>query len=170
MSPQASNAPAASLRPFLAGDTPVLAAILSAAIFDLTGDDYDNDQQEAWAAIADDEPALAARLGAALTLVAERAGAPVGFIALTDNRTIDLLYVHPDVVGEGIGTLLCDAIERLATARGAKSITVDASDTALDFFRKRGYIARQRNTVTLGTVWIGNTTVEKTLAAAPTAS
>ena len=170
MSPTASNAPAASLRPYLASDTPVLAAIISASIFDLTGDDYDNDQQEAWAALADDEPALAARLGNALTLVAERGGAPVGLIALTDNRVIDLLYVHPDVSGEGIGTLLCDAIERLATARGAKSITVDASDTALDFFRKRGYVARQRNTVTLGTVWIGNTTVEKSLAASPAAS
>lgn len=166
MSPNAANAPAAGLRPFLASDTTELAALLSASIFELTGDDYDSDQQEAWAAVADDEEAFAARLGKALTLVAERDGEPVGFIALTDNRTIDMLYVSPDVVGEGIGTLLCDAIERLATARGAKSLTVDASDTALDFFRGRGYVARQRNTVTLGTVWLGNTTVEKTLSVA----
>ncbi len=30
-----------------------------------------------------------------------------------------MLYVHPSVARSGIGTILCDAIERLARARGA---------------------------------------------------
>jgi putative acetyltransferase len=38
-----------ALRPFLPADTPVLAAIFAAAIQELTGDDYDETQQEAWA-------------------------------------------------------------------------------------------------------------------------
>lgn len=160
---------AIGLRPFLPRDTPALAAILRSAIFDLTGEDYDTDQQEAWAAAAGDEEALAQRLGSCLTLVAERAGEPVGFIALADNKVIELLYVHADAAGKGIGAQLCDAIERLAAARGAKSLTVDASDTALGFFKKRGYIARQRNTVQRGGVWLGNTTVEKNLAPADAA-
>jgi isopropylmalate/homocitrate/citramalate synthase len=44
--------------------------------------------------------------------------------------------------------MLCDALEKLTGARGAKSLTVDASDTAVDFFTKRGYVAKQRNSVT----------------------
>ncbi|CAA0089760.1 putative N-acetyltransferase YafP [Starkeya nomas] len=156
-----SDGPTAALRPALPGDTPVLAAIAQAAIFELTGDDYDEDQQEAWAAAAGDEEALAARLADQLTLVATRGGIPVGFIALADNRLVDQLYVHPDVAGEGVGALLCDAIERLAAARGAKSLTVDASDTALGFFQKRGYVPKHRNTVPRGGVWLGNTTMEK---------
>lgn len=161
----AAKAPAAALRPFLPADTPVLAAIMREAIFALTGEDYDEDQQEAWAAAAEDEAALAARLGAALTLVATRAGEPVGFLALADNKVIDLLYVHPEVVGEGVGALLCDAAEKLATARGATSLTVDASDTALGFFQKRGFVPKSRNTVPRAGVWLGNTTMEKLLSA-----
>lgn len=158
-----STAPAAALRPMLPADVPVLAAIAVAAIMELTGEDYDEDQQEAWAAGFDDEAALAERLAGRLTLVATRGGDPVGFIALADNRELDLLYVHPEVAGQGIGALLCDAIEKLAAARGAKSLTVDASDTALGFFQKRGYAPRHRNTVPRGGVWLGNTTMEKSL-------
>lgn len=158
----AERAPAAALRPALPGDTPVLAAILREAVFGLTGDDYDENQQEAWAA-AGDEGTLAERLADQLTLVATRDGDPVGFIALADNKLIDLLYVHPDVAGEGVATLLCDAIEKLAAARGAKTLTVDASDTAQALFKKRGYVAKSRNTVQREGVWLGNTTMEKAL-------
>ncbi|MFK8252003.1 GNAT family N-acetyltransferase [Ancylobacter terrae] len=158
-------APAAALRPALPGDTPVLAAIVEAAILELTGEDYDEEQQEAWAEAAADEEALAARLAGELALVATRGGIPVGFIALADNRVVDMLYVHPEAAGQGVGALLCEAIEKLAAARGAKSLTVDASDTALGFFQQRGYVAKQRNSVPLGDVWLGNTTLEKTLAA-----
>src|SRR5882757_4984062 len=44
-----------ALRPFLAADTAVLAAIFAAAIEELTGDDYSEAQQEAWAAAVEDE-------------------------------------------------------------------------------------------------------------------
>ncbi|GAB4068392.1 GNAT family N-acetyltransferase [Ancylobacter sonchi] len=159
-----SDKPAAGLRPFLPSDTPALAALIAESIFELTGDDYDDDQQEAWAAAAADEEMLAPRLARALTLVAERDGEPVGFIALADNKVIDLLYVRPDVAGEGVGAQLLDAAERLAAARGAKSLTADASDTALGFFQKQGYVPKSRNTVPRGAVWLGNTTVEKQLA------
>lgn len=158
-----SEAPRLSLRPFLPGDTPLLAALFRAAIAELTGDDYDLDQQEAWAAAADDEEAFGARLGALLTLVALRSGAPVGFVALKDDSHVDLLYVHPDAVGGGVATTLCDAAEALARGRGAKAVTVDASDTALGFFQKRGYQPERRNTVALGGEWLSNTTLRKVL-------
>ena len=37
--------------------------------------------------------------------------------------------------------MLYDAIEKLAAARGAAQLTVEASDTASDFFAQRGFIA-----------------------------
>ena len=52
-----------------------------------------------------------------------------------------MLYVHPAVAGQGVGAMLVDALEKLAAARGAAKLTVDASDTALAFFQKRGYVA-----------------------------
>ena len=156
--------PKPALRPFLVEDTPVLAAIFVAAIEQLTGDDYSEEQQEAWASTADDEDEFRKRLAGALTLVATLQNSPVGFASLKDGNHIDMLYVHPVAVGQGGAALLVDALEKLAGGRGAKALTVDASDNALEFFAKRGYAAKQRNTVTVNGVWLANTTMEKTLA------
>jgi putative acetyltransferase len=158
--------PKPALRPFLPADTPILAAIFVAAIQELTGDDYGEAQQEAWASAADDEEAFGKKLAGELTLIATMQNAPVGFASLRGPDHIEMLYVHPSVVGQGVGAMLCDALEKLAGARGAKALTADVSDNAQEFFQKRGYIAKQRNTVTINGEWLANTTMQKTLAEA----
>jgi putative acetyltransferase len=155
--------PKPALRPFLPTDTPVLAAIFAASIEELTGDDYSEAQQEAWASAIEDEEKFGQRLASELTLVATLQNSPVGFAALKGPDHIDMLYVHPGAVGQGVAAMLCDALEKLAGARGAKNLTVDASDNAAEFFLKRGYVAMQRNTVTINGEWLANTTMQKTL-------
>jgi putative acetyltransferase len=159
--PQATLA----LRPMLPTDTPLLAEIFRAGIEELTGDNYSEAQQQAWASAADDEEEFGARLARALTLVATHAGSPIGFASLADNTRIDMLYVHPAAAGQGAAAMLCDALEKLATARGSKELTVDASDTARGFFERRGFVAKTRNTVLLAGEWLANTTLTKPLAA-----
>jgi putative acetyltransferase len=158
--------PKPALRPFLAADTPVLAAIFVAAIEELTGEDYSEAQQEAWASVADDEEQFGKRLASELTLIATLQNSPVGFASLKGADHVDMLYVHPSAVGQGVAAMLCDALEKLAGARGTKSLTVDASDNAEGFFAKRGYVGKQRNTVTVNGEWLANTTMQKTLAEA----
>ncbi len=155
-----------AMRPMLPQDVPLLAEIFRASIEDLTGDDYSEAQQEAWASSADDVEAFGERLAGELTLVATYGGSAVGFAALADNTRIDMLYVHPAAAGQGAGAMLCDALEKLAAARGAKELSVDASDSARGFFEKRGFAARTRNTVSLAGEWLANTTMVKPLAAA----
>jgi len=156
--------PRLAVRPYLPEDTPALAAIFRAAIEELTEDDYNPAQQEAWAAAADDEELFGERLASQLTVIATFEGSPVGFISLKGGNSIDLIYVHPAVAGQGVGATLYDAIERLATARGAAELTVEASDSASDFFKKRGFTAEQRNTISVGNEWLANTTMKKKLA------
>ena len=156
--------PKPALRPYLAADAPMLAAIFAAAIEELAGDDYSEAQQQAWAAAAEDEEAFGKTLAGQLTLIATIQSAPVGFASLKGADHIDMLYVHPIVAGQGVASMLVEALEKLAAARGARSLTVDASDTAEPFFRKRGYVAKQRNTVILHGEWLANTTMQKTLA------
>lgn len=157
--------PKAALRPFLPADAPLLAAIFVASIHELTSDDYSEEQQEAWASAADDEAGFGKRLASELTLIATLQGAPVGFASLKGNDQIDMLYVHPSAAGQGVGATLCDALEKLAGARGTTGLQVDASDSAVDFFRKRGYVAQQRNSVSINGEWLANTTMKKTLGA-----
>ena len=155
--------PKPALRPFLGEDTPVLAAIFAASVEALTGDDYSEAQQEAWASAVDDEEKFGKRLASELTLVATLRNSPVGFAALKGADHIDMLYVHPSAVGQGVASMLCDALEKLAGGRGANSLTVEASDNAAEFFLKRGYVAKQRNTVTVNGEWLANTTMQKSL-------
>jgi putative acetyltransferase len=158
--------PKPALRPYLAADTPILAAIFVAAIEELAADDYSEAQQEAWASAADDEEKFGKRLAGELTLVATLQNSPVGFALLKGADHIDMLYVHPAAAGQGVASMLCEALEKLAGGRGAKSLTVDASDNAQGFFQKRGYLPMQRNTVTVNGEWLANTTMQKTLAGA----
>jgi putative acetyltransferase len=155
--------PTLALRPFLPQDAPMLAEIFRASIEGLTEDDYTPAQQDAWAAGADDLEAFAERLGKHLTLLATLNGSPVGFISLDAPTEIGLFYVHPAVAGQGVGRMLYDAVERIAGSRGTPHLSVDASDTAREFFARRGFSAHQRNTVSVGNEWLSNTTMKKQL-------
>lgn len=153
------------LRPYLPADASELAAIFVASIEQVASEDYDVDQVAAWTSKADDEAAFGARLAGQLTLVATIGGETAGFASLRGNDHIDMLYVHPEALGQGVATALIDALERLATARGAAQMKVDASDAAEPFFASRGYRAQQRNSVEIEGVWLANTTMAKPLAA-----
>jgi putative acetyltransferase len=154
------------LRPFLPADTLALRELFAASVEELTQEDYDEDQRAAWVAFAEDAEAFRERLQDATTLVIERDGEPAGFASLKENTILDMLYVHPYHAGEGIGSALCDAIETIAKGRGAAAITVEASETAVEFFEGRDYVAMQRNSVERFGQWLQTTTMQKKLAGA----
>jgi putative acetyltransferase len=156
--------PTLALRPMLPEDAPIVVEIMRASIAELTGDDYSAEQQEAWMSVADDEAAFAGKLAGQLTLIATLGGAPVAFASLAGKDKFDMLYVHPAAAGQGAAAVLADALEKLAAARGAEKLIVEASDTASGFFQKRGYVAQQRNTVSRNGEWLANTTMHKPLA------
>jgi putative acetyltransferase len=157
--------PQLAMRPMLPADVPLIAEIFRSSIAELTDDDYTEAQQDAWASAADDETAFGKKLAGQLTLIATLGGSPVGFISLAGADALDMIYVHPAAAGQGAGAMLADAIEKLAAARGAGKLKVDASDSALEFFKKRGYVAQQRSSVSRGDEWLASTTMEKKLGA-----
>jgi putative acetyltransferase len=152
-----------AVRPFLPGDTAALCELFAQSIDELCTEDYDDDQRLAWISRAADAKAFGAKLGAMTTLVIKVASDYGGFAALKDNTVLDMLYVNPHYAGEGIGAALAEAMEKLAAARGAKTITVDSSETAVMFFEARGYVASSRNLVPIDDQWLTNTTLVKPL-------
>lgn len=155
--------PSYPLRPFVPADTIDLIELFAASIEELTQEDYDEEQRIAWASAAEDAQGFAKRLGAMVTLVVMIDGEYAGFGALKDNKVLDMLFVHPYHAGEGVGTTLCDALERIAAARGGTVISVDASETAAPFFEDRGYVATRRNSIPIEDQWLTNTTMMKKL-------
>ena len=156
--------PKLALRPFLPADAPLLREIFRDSIEELTSDDYTEAQQEAWASAADDVGEFRNKLSGQLTLVATLEGSPVGFASLEGKDKIDMLYVHPATTGQGVGAMLIDALEKLAGSRGTARLTFDASDSSRGFFEKRGYVAQQRNSISIGDEWLANTTLQKQIA------
>ena len=153
----------ASLRPFLKEDVEQLAEIMCASIEELTQEDYDEDQRLAWISVLEDGDAFIKRLSEQLTILAIVEGEPVGFASLRGKDELDLLYVHPDVVRNGVGSMLVDALEKLAGARGATAMLTNSSETARPFFEKRGYLAQSRNTTNIGDEWLVNIAMRKEL-------
>lgn len=151
------------LRPFLPADSMALRDLFAQSIEELTADDYDEEQRLAWISTAEDAAEFAKRLGSMLTLVVQLDGIYLGFTSLKDNKTIEMLYVHPDYAGEGIGTALVDAVEKVAAARGTEALTTDASDSAVTFFERLGYKQASRNSVPIAEQWLSNTTMIKRL-------
>lgn len=140
--------------------------LFAQSIEELTGEDYTEDQRLAWITKAEDAEAFAERLAGMVTIVVQVEGDYLGFGALKGNSILDMLYVHPYAAGQGVGTALADALEKLAAARGAQEITVEASDAAQSFFEDRGYVVGQRNLIPIEDQWLSNTTMTKQLAPA----
>lgn len=156
-----------ALRPYLAADAKRCAEIFRLSIEELAAEDYNEEQREAWASRADDEPAFGARLAEALTLLAVIDGAVAGFASLKGAEEIDMLFVDPEFARQGAGRALIEALSKLAQARGAKRLTTEASDVAKPLFERHGFTAERRNLVRAGDQWLANTTMTKTLGAEP---
>ena len=107
-------------------------------------------------------------LPGALTLLAMIDGAVAGFASLKGADQVDMLFVDPEFARQGAGGALIEALTKLAQARGAKRLTVDASDSARPLFERQGFTAERRNLVRVGDQWLANTTMAKTLAGDPT--
>jgi putative acetyltransferase len=158
---------AVALRPYVPADARRCAEIFRLSIEELAAEDYNAEQREAWASRADDEKAFGAQLAGSLTLLAVIDGAVVGFASLKGADSIDMLFVDPEVARRGVGRALIDALTRLAQARGAKRLTVEASEAARPLFERQGFTSQKRNLVRVGDQWLANTTMTKTLDPAP---
>jgi putative acetyltransferase len=153
-----------ALRPFLPTDAQRCIEIFHASVEEMTSEDYDAEQREAWSARASDPAGFASRLAEALTLIAIVDGVSAGFASLKGVDVLDMLYVDPAFARRGVAGALIDALVRLAQARGAERITSEASDTARPVFERQGFVAQRRNLVSVGDQWLANTTMTKTLA------
>ena len=106
-----------------------------------------------------DAASMEGRAGDRLTVVRPiEDGVIAGFADMTREGYLDRLYVHKDLQGRGIASLLCDALEQ---ACGAQVYTVFSSVTARGFFEKRGYALVRRNEVKRGNETLVNFLMSK---------
>ena len=124
-----------NIRPFAPGDLNAVLALFFETVHTSCAADYTPAQLDAWAPPESDALRWAQRLSRQTVLVAEEAGALLGFASL-EGGFLDLLYVRPAAQRQGVAAVLCGFLERLCPA---PRITVHASKTARPFFEGQGY-------------------------------
>lgn len=98
-----------------------------------------------------------------IAFVVEKEGKIVGFANLKDPGLLHRLYVHKDHQGEGVGSLLVEAIEKEAVKLGWKKLETEASITAKPFFERKGFHLIDEQTINLRGVNFVNYKMEKSL-------
>jgi putative acetyltransferase len=154
------------IRAYEARDAADIAALYRRSVETLGLRDYSPDQVAAWASRTPDAAAFHARLsdGRAVFVWVDDADRPQAFADLEADGHIDFLYCAPEIVGTGAAAELYAAVEALARQRGMTRLHSEASEAALRFFLKRGFVKLHRRDLMIGETPIHNYAVEKSLA------
>lgn len=136
------------VRPYRCEDAGPLARVFHRAVRRGAGAHYSLPQRIAWSPRVQPAEAWDARLSQIETLVAERGGAPVGFMALDlSDGFLDFAYVAPEARGQGVAAALYAVLEGRARAAGCTDLETEASRVAEPFFAARGWHVEKRQSV-----------------------
>lgn len=119
--------------------------------------DYTKEQLDVWAPEKADLEKWDRSLQAHFSIVAIQDGRIVGFGDMDETGYLDRLYVHAEYQGRGIGTALCDQLERAVQG----NIETYASITARTFFERRGYQAVKKQQVERQGIYLTNFVMTK---------
>lgn len=124
------------VRRYGVADAGALALIFYRAVRIGTENVYTPAQRQDWAPEVWTAAAYAAHLAPRETWVACRDADPVGFLSVEDGTHIDLLFVDPDHMRQGVALVIYHAMRATrATAR----LTVEASPHSRAFFLRQGW-------------------------------
>ena len=125
---------------------------------------YSELEREAWANAPHSAAYWCDRLGAEITLVAERGSVISGFMTLCRDATLDMAFVLPEAMGTGVANALHDRVIVEAQALGMTRLTTEASHLARRFFLKQGWRELGAQKIELSGLLLTNFAMEKRLA------
>ncbi len=127
------------IRAYQKEDAPALCRLFYETVQALGRYAYTPEQVAAWAPKIPDASAWHQRMSGRLTLVAEDAKGPAGFLELETSGHLDMLYCRADRIRRGVGTALYAAAEAQAKQAGRKRVFTEASAVARPFFLWHGF-------------------------------
>lgn len=152
------------LRSYRPTDAIGLASLYHRAVREGAASKYDDAQRVAWSPDVPTHEGWRARVEEAMTVVAERDRALLGFMTLDiGTGFLDFAYVAPEVMGKGVAGALYAMIEGRARVRGHTRLETEASLLAEPFFIRQGWRVVSRQEVERSGVKIPNVVMEKRL-------
>ena len=116
---------------------------------------YSTTQLKAWTAAIENKEKWQTRLSQDFVILAKDQRNIIAIASLKENE-FDLMYVDDHYQSQGVGSFLFKKIIEEAKERKLSQLDVYASDTAFEFFKRKGFKLIQRNTIQLGEVEIEN--------------
>lgn len=120
--------------------------------------DYTKEQVDVWAAAKADLEAWNTSLSEHYGLTAVEDEKIIGFGDIDRTGYLDRLYVHKDYQKRGVGTALCNVLERVVHA---EAVTAHVSITARPFFENRGYLLIREQQVERQGIFLTNFVMKK---------
>lgn len=117
------------------------------SVWNISYEDYSREQLDAWASAAHDIQRWKDKIKLQYFIVAYVNGKLVGFGALENNDLIDLLYVHKNFQGSGVGTGILENLISIARSKGSNVLKAVVSKTARRFFEARGFAIAQEQSI-----------------------
>ena len=149
--PQTQNTAPARILPLREQHIPALLALFEQSVRRLGPEHYSPEQVEQWAQGAR-HPGLASQLREHHGWVMEQEGMPLGFVTLSDDGHLSLLYVSADHPRQGLGGLLLERALQAASQLGLHRLTTEASAFSLALFLRHGFEQAGLETVERGGV------------------
>ena len=148
---------------FEASEADQLGIIFFDSVRDGATEFYSLEQRQAWASKTPSGPSWVSRLAAQKTLVARKAGLPVGFMTLDGDGYIDLAFVAPGHQRQGIGGSLYARIEALAREANITRLHSQASYLVRGLFGQQGWEVVRQQQIERAGVTLTNFLMEKRL-------
>ncbi len=124
---------------------------------------YSEEQVRAWSPEDSVSPGWSDRLSTAETVVAEDTEGLMGFMSMTPDGYLDLAFVAPEHMGQGISDTIYAVLEGRARAQGVPVLSTQASLLAEPFFARHGWRVTRRQEVEMRGVVLKNAWMEKRL-------
>ena len=150
------------IRRYRPADAAGCARVFHAAVQVGAASAYRQAQRDAWSANVPPAADWARRMRGLISWVADD-GDVAGFIAVRSDGYVDLVFVRPDRIGQGVGTALYDTMEAHCRKTALSTLTTAASHLAKPFFLRQGWVVDRVNTVERNGVALDNWLMHKNL-------
>ena len=146
------------IRRYTPDDCAELAALFYNTVHTVNAKNYSKEQLNAWADGNIDLKEWNRSFLQHYSIVAVKDDIITGFGDIdTAAGYLDRLFVHAGYQGRGIGSAICERLERAVQGK----IIVHASITARSFFEQRGYRLLKKQQVERHGIWLENFVMEK---------
>ncbi len=156
-----------SIRKAVPEDLDRVSRLFRKTIKSVNAKDYDPIQLKAWSAKYNDISWWRERIRTDYFLIVEDQWRILGFCSVSGKGSLDLIYVHKDFQGNGVGSALMAEIDNYYANLGIREIVSEVSITAKPFFIKMGFDYSQRQKKDVNGVEVMNFIMRKKVKSHP---